>query len=111
MSRLMAVTPAFIFGIMMLALRPRVHIKNSLLIGRDTNNWWQSLGLGAGCSATLLLWHRAQIPNSDLLLFALVLAGQFVGLRLSNNPVTFARTLSLVTDTNTPEKQRAFQNS
>lgn len=111
MHRLWAVSPAFIFGIMMLALRPRIHIKNSLLVGRETNSWWQSLGLGAGCAITLLFWHNTHLFNADILLCGLVIVGQFVGLRCNNNPVSFAPRLSLVTETDTPPRQQALQNS
>jgi hypothetical protein len=111
MPRLLAVTPAFIFGIMMLALRPRIHIRNSLLVGRETNSWWQSLGLGAGCAAALLLWHDSLLRHNDIFACALIIVGNFVGLRFNNNPVSFAPTLALVTDTGTSQKQQAFQNS
>ena len=103
--RLVATTPAFLFGILLLAMRPRIHIKNSLRIGRDFNNWWQFLGLSAGCALSLLLLEETHLTGADVCMFGAVLVGQFIGLRLRQNPVTFAPTLSVVPESNTAAPQ------
>jgi hypothetical protein len=103
--RLVATTPAFLFGILLLAMRPRIHIKNSLRIGRDFNNWWQFLGLSAGCALSLLLLEETLLTGVDLCMFGAVLVGQFIGLRLRQNPVTFAPTLSVVPESNLASPQ------
>ena len=94
--RLAATSPAFLFGIVMLALRPQIHVKNSLRIGRELNIWWQLLGLGIGCALSLVLLDSVQVEISDVVLFVLLSLGQFIGLRLQQNLVKFAPLLTAV---------------
>lgn len=110
--RLVATTPAFLFGVLLLAMRPRIQVKNSLRIGRDFNNWWQFLGLSAGCALSLLLLEGSILTGADVLMFGAVLVGQFIGLRLRQNTVTFAPTLSVVREANPATPQlRSLQKS
>lgn len=96
--RIILASPSILFGILLLALRPRVHIKNSLLIGRDFNMWWQSLGLTSGIALMLFIISDQAITGLEVALFIIVLAGQCLGLRRPNSPVSFAPTLSLVSE-------------
>jgi hypothetical protein len=97
-NRFVLASPSILFGILLLALRPRIHIKNSLLIGRDFNMWWQSLGVTSGVALMLFIISDHAITGLEVALFVIVLSGQCVGLRRASNSVSFAPTLSLVSE-------------
>jgi hypothetical protein len=97
--RLMAMTPAFLFGTVFLALRPHIQVKNALRSGFETSSWWQSLGLAAGAALSLMIFAPVQVHMTDPLACFSLLLGQFVCLRLKQSSVTFAPVLSVLTST------------
>lgn len=108
--RLLAFTPAMLFGIVMLGMRPQMHIRNSTRIGRELTHWWQFLGLLCGLALVLVLDSAAGVRNTDLLQIVLLLAGQVLSLRMSRPLVTFAPTLASV-PISAPDKQQALTSN
>lgn len=95
-NRFFLTGPALLFGVLLLAIRPRIHIKNALTIGRNSNIWWHSLGLGSGTAVTLLLTSDQSFFIQESLFFTLVLVSQFIATNGRQNSITFAPTLSIV---------------
>lgn len=108
--RLLAFTPAILFGVVMLGMRPQLHIRNSLRIGRDLTHWWQFLGLMCGLAIVLVLDSSASVKNSELLLIVMLFAGQILGLRMSRPVITFAPTLASV-PISAPDDQQALTSN
>lgn len=97
MSRFLAMSPAFLFGAVFLALRPQIQIKNALRGGFEMSSWWQSLGIAAGAALSLMLIAPVQMDITDPLACFVLLLGQFICLRLRQSSVTFAPVLSVLT--------------
>lgn len=94
--RLFALSPAILFGVVMLALRPQMHIRNSLRIGKESTHWWQTLGLFAGISISFLLVQNVALTHFDLATIIALLLGQYVGLRTRPSAIQFAPALASV---------------
>ena len=96
MHRLLTLSPAFLFGIVMLGIRPHIHIGNAQRIGKDNVYWWQLLGLAAGVLFSLFLLKRPSILGTDALSLGLLLLGQILGAFKRQPNVRFAPALSSV---------------
>lgn len=108
--RLLAFTPAMLFGVVMLGMRPQIHIRNSLRIGRELTHWWQFLGLMSGLALVLVLDSSSSIMDTDLLQIAILLAGQVLTLRMGRPLIKFAPSLASVPISSLDDQQAPTTN-
>ena len=106
-----ALIPAMLSGVVLLALRPQLHIRNSLRIGRLSTHWWQALGSFAGITISLVLLERSLITGLDLAALASLMLGQYVALRQQPTTVQFAPPLASVPMLEAEKSLLSSQNS
>lgn len=94
--KLFILSPAILFGIVLIALRPPLQIRNVLKLGRDKTRWWQLLGLSLGTLVSFFIFKSMRISILEVLTFITVLVGQFVSLSFDATRIRFAPTLSSV---------------
>jgi hypothetical protein len=98
-SKLWSLAPALLVGVLLFAVRPRLHARAAFRIGRESTQRWQFLGLCSGAVAGLLMLTSAQTGHLDLVLVALLLMAHWLT-RSSHNSdqdrIQFAQTLRAV---------------
>lgn len=109
--KLLAIIPAMVSGAVLLALRPQLHIRNSLRIGRQATHWWQALGSFTGIVISLALLNESVISGIDFIAFTSLMLGQYIGLRQRPTNVQFAPPLASVPMLEAEKSLLSSQNS
>lgn len=95
-NKLYTLSPAALFGLLMLGLRPQLHIRNTLRMGRNATHWWQFLGLTAGIVVCLGLFSSRMLTLFDVAALVGLIAGQMIFLKWQTASVRFVPRLSAV---------------
>ncbi|MEN9826293.1 MAG: hypothetical protein RI953_2038 [Pseudomonadota bacterium] len=106
-----ALIPAMLSGVVLLALRPQLHIRNSLRIGRLSTHWWQALGSFTGIAVSLALLDESVITGLDFAALTSLMLGQYFALRQQPPTIQFARPLASVPMLEPEKSLLSSQNS